>query len=63
MVEGIIKQLNESGKAKYDFGTFYLKERKNGIVKTFSGETKKVAPYQAVFFRASQKLKRGIKKL
>jgi len=69
LVDRIVADLKAGGKAKFDFGTFRLSRRKNGVVKLRlssakrPGEVVKVKTYNAVFFRQSDGLRRAIKKL
>jgi len=64
MITSIIKKLRQDGKAKYPFGTFYLRKRKKARGEIFTtGEKVKVRAYKAVSFRASKELKRRVKKL
>jgi len=59
----ILKLLKEQGKAKFDFGTFRMVERKNGIYKSlYTGRVRKVPPYKALFFTASDTLRKQLKK-
>jgi nucleoid DNA-binding protein len=63
LVPLILQLLKENGKAKFDFGTFNLVERNNGVVKLLTtGKVKKIKPYKALFFSASETLKKELKK-
>ena len=64
LVSAICEQLNERGKAKFDFGTFRLFKRGGyKITLRQTGKQKKLKPYNAVFFRASNELRRVIKEV
>ena len=61
ILDDIIFRLKKNGKAKYDFGTFYLYKRKGYSTILPNGKKEKVADYTAVFFRSSKALKRNFK--
>ena len=61
--EELIKLLKKEGKAKYDFGTFYLHKRKGYTILLRNGEKKRLKTQQTVFFRGSVKLKEAVKKM
>ena len=59
----ILNLLDKEGKAKLDFGTFRIVERKNGVITLrTNGKVKKLKPYKAIFFRMSKEFRRGIRK-
>ncbi len=65
LTEEIISQIKKHGKARFEFGIFYAYKRKNAKWSVLHGQKniRKVRTYRAVFFRASDKLKREIKKM
>jgi nucleoid DNA-binding protein len=64
LVPLILALIQQEGKAKFDFGTFRVVERKNGVIRLLTtGKTKKVGAYKAIFFRASDTLRKGLHKI
>ena len=66
LTDAIVRNLVATGRANFDFGVFRLYKRDGGKIKLVKGDkagkVRATRPYVTVFFRASDTLKRALKK-